>query len=361
VSRARPFGLPLRGTPGPFNAITDVPGVEVGCTTLIESTDVRTGVTALLPRGRAAFDVPCAAGIHSLNGNGEMTGSHWLAETGSLSGPVLITNTHAVGPCHRGVIEWTRRERPDALEWLLPVVAETWDGYLNDLDADTVRPEHAIAAIEAARGGAVAEGSAGGGTGMNCYGFKGGNGTSSRVVEYGPDSYPVGVFVQANFGARRELTVCGVPVGEDLADDDPMADTDWLGTAGAGSVIVVVGTDAPLLPGQCAALARRVPMGLARTGTIGHHSSGDIFLAFSTANPGALTSGFPVGEPGYESLRFVPWNRVDPFYEAVVQAVEEAVLNVLLASEEMIGRNGHRSPALPQDRLKELLAARGVL
>ncbi|MBO2453783.1 P1 family peptidase [Actinomadura barringtoniae] len=361
MTRARPFGLPLRGEPGPFNAVTDVPGVEVGCTTLIEGTDVRTGVTALLPRGRADFAVPCASGFSSLNGNGEMTGSHWLAETGSLGGPVLITNTHAVGPCHRGVIEWTRRERPDALEWLLPVVAETWDGYLNDIDADTVRPEHAAAALDAARSGAVAEGSAGGGTGMNCYGFKGGNGTASRVVEYGSDSYTVGVFLQANFGSRRDLTVCGVPVGEDLADDDPMSTDDWMGLAGAGSVIVVVATDAPLLPGQCSALARRVPLGLARTGTYGQHSSGDIFLAFSTANPGALTSGFAVGEPGYESLRFVPWNRIDPFYEAVVHAVEEAVLNVLLASEEMIGRNGHRSPALPQDRLKELLAARGVL
>lgn len=369
MTRARPFGLPLPGTPGPHNAITDVPGVEVGYTTLIEGDGplragrgpVRTGVTALLPRGRSGAAMPCAAGTYTLNGNGEMTGSHWIAETGALTMPVLITNTHAVGACHRGAIEWSLRTRPDdAREWMLPVVAETWDGYLNDIDGDHVRPAHAVAAIDAARGGPVAEGSVGGGTGMNCYGFKGGSGTASRVVGYGSDSYTVAAFVQANFGSRRELTVCGVPVGASMTDDDPMAETDWLGLAGAGSVIAVIGTDAPLLPGQCTALARRVPLGLARTGTVGHHSSGDIFLAFSTANEGALTSGFPVGEPGYEHLRFVPWNRIDPFYEAVVESVEEAVLNVLLAAETMVGRDGHRSPALPHDRLKALLTARGV-
>ncbi|QXJ20456.1 P1 family peptidase [Actinomadura graeca] len=369
MTRARPFGLPLPGAPGPHNAITDVPGVEVGYTTLISGDGpltagggpVRTGVTALLPRGRSGFADPCAAGIHALNGNGEMTGSHWIAETGALTLPVLITNTHAVGPCHRGAIQWALRERPSAREWMLPVVAETWDGYLNDIHGDHVRPEHAVAAIDAARGGPVQEGSVGGGTGMNCYGYKGGSGTSSRIVEHGPDAYTVGVFVQANFGGREQLTVCGVPVGADMADDNPMQDTDWLGLSGAGSVIVVVGTDAPLLPGQCTALARRVPMGLARTGTYGQHSSGDIFLAFSTANPGAISGGFPEGDPGYDTLRFVPWNRIDPFYEAVVQAVEEAVLNVLLGAETMIGRDGHRSPALPHGRLKELLSARGVL
>ncbi|GAA4524273.1 DmpA family aminopeptidase [Amycolatopsis samaneae] len=356
MTRPRELGLPLPGKPGQHNAITDVPGVEVGYRTLVAGDAVRTGVTAILPRGRAAADVPCAAGWFSLNGNGEMTGTSWLSETGSLRLPVLITNTHAVGPCHRGAIDWVIREKPALAEqWLLPVVAETWDGYLNDINGPHVRPEDAIAAIDAARSGPIAEGSVGGGTGMNCYGFKGGSGSSSRVVEYGPDSYTVGVFVQANFGSRRELTVCGVPVGDALAEDNPLEDSDWRTPPGAGSVIVVVGTDAPLLPHQCTSLARRVPLGLARTGTTGSHFSGDIFLAFSTGNPGALTSGFPDGEPGYERLEVIPWNRMDAFFEAVVHAVEEAVLNALFAAGTMVGRAGHRSPALPVSRLLGLV------
>ncbi|WP_103349537.1 P1 family peptidase [Amycolatopsis sp. CA-128772] len=353
MTRARDLGIAPPGRPGPLDAITDVPGVEVGYTTLVEGESVRTGVTAVLPRGRAGFATPCAAGTFSLNGNGEMTGSAWLAETGALTLPVLITNTHAVGPCHRGVIDWVVRERPDvAAEWLLPVVAETWDGYLNDINAPTVHTGHAVAAIDAARGGPVAEGGVGGGTGMTCYGFKGGTGTASRVVGYGADDYTVGALVQANFGARAELTVAGRPQGTLLAADNPMDETDWLAPAGAGSVIVLIGTDAPLLPGQCAALARRVPLGLSRTGTSGSHFSGDLFLAFSTANPGALTSAFP--RPGdaaeYESLRFVPWGRIDPFLEAVTQVVEEAVLNALVAGVETTGHRGRRVPAFPAHR-----------
>ncbi|HET6213988.1 MAG TPA: P1 family peptidase, partial [Micromonosporaceae bacterium] len=299
------------------------------------------------------------------NGNGEMTGTTWIEEAGSLDLPVLITNTHAVGACHRGVIDWMAARRPDlAAEWLLPVVAETWDGYLNDINGPHVSPRHAMDAIDAATAGPLAEGSVGGGTGMNCYEFKGGSGTASRLVDYGPHRYTVGAFVQANFGARRELTVAGVPVGAALADDNPMAQTDWLTPAGAGSVIAVLATDAPLLPGQLKALARRVPLGLARTGTTGSHFSGDIFLAFSTANAGALGSGFPAGEPdaaSYQVLRFIPWGRIDPFFEAVVVAVEEAVLNALTAAEEMVGRDGHRSPALPRDRLMRVLRERGAL
>ncbi|ONI90381.1 aminopeptidase [Actinosynnema sp. ALI-1.44] len=353
--RIRSLGVDLPGRPGPYNAITDVPGVSVGYTTLVSGDAVRTGVTAILPRPHETVAHPCAAGWYSLNGNGEMTGTTWLTETGALSLPVLITNTHAVGPCHRGVIDWVAENKPDgAHEWLLPVIAETWDGYLNDINAPTVQPEHAKAAIEAAASGPIEEGSVGGGTGMNCYSFKGGSGTASRMVEYGSNEYAVGAFVQANFGARRELTVAGVPVGAELADDNPLQD--WsVAQAGAGSVIVVLATDAPLLPGQCTALARRVPLGLARTGTSGSHFSGDIFLAFSTANEGALTSGFR-HEPGeFENLRFMPWGQLDPFYEAVVQAVEEAVLNALSANETMIGREGHRSPNLPRERLVELL------
>ncbi|MGY3684388.1 D-aminopeptidase [Streptomyces sp. TE33382] len=369
--RVRELGIDLTGEPGPWNAITDVPGVEVGYVTLVEGDGIRTGVTAVLPRGRDGVGVPCSAGWHSFNGNGEMTGTAWIEESGSLAVPVVITNTYAVGPAHRGVIEWVRANcRGMAPEWLLPVVTETWDGHLNDIHGAAVGPGHAAAAIDAAVTGPVEEGCVGGGTGMRCYGFKGGSGTASRMVEYGADRYTVGAFVQANFGARRELVMAGVPVGRALTDPageaadaaGAVADGERPVPPGAGSVIVVVATDAPLLPGQCKALARRVPLGLARTGTTGSHFSGDIFLAFSTANRGALTSTFPeadgpAGAP-YESLRFVPWGRMDPFYEAVVESVEEAVLNVLTGARAMTGRSGHHVPALPLDRVGELLAAR---
>ncbi|MFB7917492.1 P1 family peptidase [Streptomyces sp. NPDC056061] len=365
--RAREAGIPLVGEPGPWNAITDVPGVEVGYVTLVEGDDVRTGVTALLPRGRDGVGTPCAAGWHSFNGNGEMTGTAWIEESGSLAVPVVITNTYAVGPVHRGVVEWVRANRRDmAPEWLLPVVTETWDGHLNDIHGSAVRSAHAGAAIDAAVSGPVEEGCVGGGTGMRCYGFKGGSGTASRVVRYGEDRYTVGAFVQANFGARRELVVAGVPVGRELPDPvaapvpGPADDAERPVPPGAGSVIVVVATDAPLLPGQCKALARRVTLGLARTGTTGSHFSGDLFLAFSTANPSALTSNFPAddGSAPYESMRFVPWGRMDPFYTAVVESVEEAVLNVLTGAHSMTGRAGHHVPALPLDRVTELLAGR---
>ncbi|MEV7712441.1 P1 family peptidase [Streptomyces sp. NPDC088270] len=368
--RARELGISLDGEPGPWNAITDVPGVEVGYVTLVEGDDVRTGVTALLPRGRDGVGTPCAAGWHSFNGNGEMTGTAWIEESGSLAVPVVITNTYAVGPVHRGVVEWVRANcRGMAPEWLLPVVTETWDGHLNDIHGTAVESRHAAAAIGAAASGPVAEGCVGGGTGMRCYGFKGGSGTASRVVEYGEDRYTVGAFVQANFGARRELVVAGVPVGRELTDPagapppEPVPEGERPVPPGAGSVIVVVATDAPLLPGQCKALARRVTLGLARTGTTGSHFSGDLFLAFSTANPSALTSTFPEddGSAPYESMRFVPWGRMDPFYGAVVESVEEAVLNVLTGAHAMTGRAGHHVPALPLDRVAELLAARGAL
>ena len=355
--RARGLGIPLPGLPGSWNAITDVPGVEVGYITLVEGEGVRTGVTALLARGRDGVGEACAAGWYALNGNGEMTGTAWIEETGSLALPVTITNTHAVGACHRGTIDWVLRRRPELGEgWLLPVAAETWDGYLNDVNGDSVRPETAAAALDAAASGPVDEGSVGGGTGMTCYGFKGGSGTASRRVEYAGDGYTVGVFCQANFGSRAELRIAGVPLGRALGDDDPMGAA---APAGAGSCIVVVATDAPLLPAQCKALARRVPLGLARTGTSGSHFSGDLFLAFSTANPGALGGTTPAdaGPHAYETLRFVPWGRIDPFYEATVQAVEEAVLNALVANEAMVGRGGHRVPALPHERLLQLLRA----
>jgi D-aminopeptidase len=371
--RARGIGIPLPGEPGPLNAITDVPGVEVGTVTLIDGDGplrvghgpVRTGVTAILPRGRDGVGRACAAGWYSLNGNGEMTGSTWIEEAGAFNLPIVLSNTHAVGACHTGVVSWVNRVRPAlARQWLLPVCAETWDGYLNDINGAHVRPEHAEAALDAAASGAVAEGSVGGGTGMNCYEFKGGNGTASRRLGYGSHAFTVAVFVQANFGSRSELTIAGRPVGTLLADDNPL-DGDWFAAdlglrppPGAGSVIAVIATDAPLLPGQCKALARRVPLGLARTGTTGSHFSGDIFLAFSTADAEGLQSGFPVDPPAddeFGTMRFVPWGRMDAFYAAVVESIEEAVLNALVVNEDMVGRDGHRSPRLPIDRLTAML------
>ena len=370
--RARALGIPFDGTPGEHNAITDVPGVELGYATLIAGDGplvvgegpVRTGVTAIHPRGREDPGTPCAAGVFSLNGNGEMTGTIWIEEAGALSLPVTITNTHAVGIAQEATIAWTTARHPELTSvWALPVAAETWDGYLNDINGRHVTSDVVMAALDGARGGPVEEGSVGGGTGMNCYHFKGGSGTASRRVAHGADEYTVGVFVQANFGAREELVVAGVPVGRELAEDDPMADPSWHAAPGAGSVIAIVATDAPLLPGQCKALARRVPLGLARTGTTGSHFSGDIFLAFSTANRGELALGLDQGVRAageYGSLRFVPWTRLDPFFAAVAQATEEAVLNALSTAEEMVGANGRRSPGLPHERVAGLLAARGI-
>lgn len=369
--RARALGIPFGGAPGTNNAITDVPGVEVGYVTLVSgegalktgSGPVRTGVTAILPLGRDGVGQAIAAGHHSFNGNGEMTGMSWLEESGSLNLPILISNTHAIGPCHRGAIDWVVRNKPDlASQWLLPVAAETWDGYLNDINGAHVTPAHAVAAIDAAASGSIEEGSVGGGTGMNCYAFKGGSGTASRTVHYGHRAYTVAVFLQCNFGSRHELTVAGVPVGADLSGDNPMEAYFHGGPTGAGSCIGIVATDAPLLPGQCKALARRVPLGLARTGTSGSHFSGDIFLAFSTANRDALNGRFPKGEPterDYGHIDFIPWGRMDDFYTATVQAAEEAVLNALVANSDMIGRDGNRTPALPHAAVKAALKKRG--
>ena len=360
--RARSLGIPFGGQPGRWNAITDVPGVEVGYATLIEGQSVRTGVTAIHPRGRADAEDPVTAGFFSQNGNGEMTGISWIEESGTFAGPVGITNTHAVGIVHAAILAWTVANHPKAADtWLLPVVGETWDGYLNDINSPHVTQQVAIAALESAASGPPEEGSVGGGTGMNCYGFKGGSGTASRLVEYAGSTYTVGVFVQANFGSRPELTLAGLPIGELMADDNPMAEH-FSAPPGAGSVIAVVATDAPLLPGQCQAFARRVTLGLARTGTAGSHFSGDLFLAFSTGNPGGFMTGaeslHASDGTGYGNLRFVPWGFLDPFYTAVVQGTEEAVANALVANEEMIGKDGHRSPALPRDRVAELIRAR---
>ncbi|MGO2632652.1 MAG: P1 family peptidase, partial [Galactobacter sp.] len=344
--RARDLGLPLPGTPGPLNAITDVAGVEVGMVTLRpEDKSAVTGVTAILPRGKDGVGTPCAAATFSLNGNGEMTGRTWIEESGQLNAPIAITTSHAVGAVHAGVDRWTHQHHPQvSAAWMLPVVAETWDGYLNSINAEHVTPEHAVEALDAATSGPVPEGSVGGGTGMNCYGFKGGTGTSSRVVPLGDQEFTVGALVQANFGGRREFTLLGVPLGRRSAAPCPMSTTDWFardlrraetatddtGAAtavghksvpGAGSVIVVVATDAPLLPGQLKAMARRVSLGLGRTGTTGGHFSGDVFLAFSTANAGSLRSLMPDApdSPHVDSLDFVAWGRMDASYRATVE------------------------------------------
>jgi L-aminopeptidase/D-esterase-like protein len=362
--RARSLGLRFGGAPGPLNAITDVPGVEVGYVTLVAGEGVRTGVTAIHPRGKANPGDPLAAGFHSQNGNGEMTGVSWIEESGTFSGPVAITNTHAVGVAHAGIIGWMNRYYPDLTDaWLLPAAAETWDGYLNEINGHHVTEESVIAALDAAHGGPVEEGSVGGGTGMNCYGFKGGSGTASRMVEHAGTAYTVGVFVQANFGRRHELMITGIPLGEALSDDNPLEG--FFGAPpGAGSIIAVVVTDAPLFPSQCKSMARRVTSGLARTGTVGSHSSGDLFLACSTANPGAFTTGDLVGRSpagrDYDHLTFIPWGRMDPFFTAVVEATEEAVINAMVANEDMTGRQGHRTPALPRERVAAIARQRSA-
>jgi len=356
--RARALGIPFGGTPGRWNAITDVPGVQVGYRTLIEGDSVRTGVTAIHPRGPDGAADAAAAGFFSQNGNGEMTGVSWVGESGTLALPIAITNTHAVGIAHAAIVAWTDKHHPElGDDWPLPVAAETWDGYLNDPAGHRVTEQAAIAALESAASGPVEEGSVGGGTGMVCYEFKGGNGTASRLVDYASTTYTVGAFLQANFGSRAELTLAGMALGELLADGNPKAG-DAAVPPGAGSVIAIVATDAPLLPHQCTAMARRVTLGLARTGTTGSHYSGDLFLAFSTANPGGFSPYDPGPGQRYDRLTFIPWGAINPFFTAVVQAVEEAVANALVANEAMTGRDGRHVPALPRERVAELFRAR---
>ena len=350
--RARDLGIPFEGTPGPLNAITDVRGVEVGHTTLIAGEGklevgkgpVRTGVTAVLPRGKGS-NAPAFAGWFSLNGNGEMTGTTWIEESGLLEGPVMITNTHSVGTVRDAVIAYrVRRGAPDpsGYWWSLPVVAETWDGYLNDVNGFHVTPAHVVAALDGARSGPVPEGNVGGGTGMICYEFKGGIGTSSRALGSRHGGYVVGVLVQANHGRREQLRIAGVPVGREVPEGG-------LARREAGSIIIVVATDAPLLPHQLKRLARRAALGLARTGSVSGDGSGDIFLAFSTATPAGAETG---RNPRVELL---PHERMDPLFEATVQATEEAIVNALVAAETMTGINDRRVLALPHDRLRQIL------
>ena len=352
--RARALGVPFEGTPGPFNAITDVAGVTVGYSTLISGEGklevgkgpVRTGVTAVLPRGAASFDDPVYAGVFSLNGNGEMTGTAWVEESGFLEGPVAITNTHSVGVVRDAIIAWRVSKAgpdPTGFFWSLPVVAETYDGYLSDINGFHVKPEHAVRALSEATTGTIAEGSVGGGTGMVTYEFKGGTGTASRLLGEKSGGYTVGVLVQANCGRRPQLTIAGVPVGREIPDGAPF-------TKDTGSIIIVVATDAPLLPHQLKRLARRASMGLARTGSTSGNGSGDLFLAFSTANPGVATPAQPK-----HSVETIPNDRLDGIFEATVQGVEEAIVNALVANQTMTGANDHKILALPHDRLRAAL------
>ncbi len=347
--RARDLGVPFEGTPGPLNAITDVAGVEVGHATVTGDPPavpkpIRTGVTAIFPRGSSSDD-PVFAAWFPLNGNGELTGTAWLKEGGFLEGPVLFTNTHSVGTVRDAVIAWRiKRGGPDAsgYYWSLPVVGETWDGWLNDINAFAVKPEHTFAALDAARGAVVAEGSVGGGTGMVCFEFKGGIGTASRVVNAAGSRYTVGALVQCNCGLRPWLTIAGVPVGKEITDGASRQDE-------YGSILIAIATDAPLLPHQLERLAHRAALGLARVGSYSGNGSGDLMLAFSTANPHAAFAAKPV------SLTMLPNEALDRLFEATAQSVEEAIVNAMVAGRTMDGLDGHRVLGLPHDRLREVL------
>jgi L-aminopeptidase/D-esterase-like protein len=355
--RARDLGIPFEGAPGPLNAITDVAGVEVGYSTIVRGHGVlergkgpvRTGVTAILPRGKRSRD-PAFAAWYSLNGNGEMTGTTWIDESGFLEGPIMITNTHSVGVVRDAVIDWQLRHGHLYQPFALPVVAETYDGWLNDVDGFHVTPRHVFEALDAASTGAIAEGNVGGGTGMASFEFKGGTGTASRqIFPQAHGGYTVGVLVQSNFGRRFQLQIAGVPVGRELRDDAP-----WTGGRDEyndrGSIIVVVATDAPLLPHQLKRLLKRVSLGIGRTGGLAVNGSGDIFIAFSTENAGTAQQAEPVS-----ALRMVSNEWIDPLLASTMLATEEAIINAMIAAETMTGVDGHTLVAIPHDLLQDVL------
>ena len=358
--RARDLGVPFEGSPGQWNAITDVPGVEVGQATIIEEQNldgehrpgIRTGITAILPRGKQ-YD-PVFAAWYTLNGCGEMTGTTWIEESGFLESGILLTNTTSIGVAHDSAVIWAidrlgiNANSMRDLFWFLPVAGETADGFLNGWTMARISPDHVSAALDSTAHGPVAEGNVGGGTGMMCHDFKGGNGTASRTVSLDGDAYTLGVLVQANYGDREDLTIAGVPVGKEIPDLMPISGRfPW--AQSEGSILVVVATDAPLLPHQLKRIARRVPLGIARMGGFGANSSGDLFLAFSTANPGAAHS------QGLSKIEFLPNSQMNPLFQATIQATQEAITNTLVAAETMDGPNGARVFALPHDRLQEIL------
>lgn len=359
--RARELGIPLDGTPGPLNAITDVKGVEVGHTTIISGNGelkvgagpVRTGVTVIFPKGKV-YD-PVFAGWYSLNGNGEMTGTTWVEESGFLEGPIAITNTHSVGIVRDALVAWQYEHNifdplpnEPGVFWALPIVAETYDGDLNDINGFHVTKEHVYSALNTASSGKVKEGNVGGGTGMICHEFKGGIGTSSRMVNAGGAAYTVGVLVQANYGVRSALTIAGVPVGKEIKDLMPEINYKTPDKE-RGSIIVIVATDAPFLPHQLKRLARRVPIGISRLGGYGGNGSGDIFIAFSTATTGAAN------RQDVQSLKMLPNEMQSQFFKATAEATEEAILNALMAAETMVGKNNSKVYELPQQRMMEIL------
>ena len=351
--RARDLGIPFEGTPGPLNAITDVKGVAVGHSTIIRGEGklqvgkgpVRTGVTAVVPRGRDTNDDPVFAGAFDLNGAGELTGVHWIDESGFLEGPVMLTNTHSIGAVHEATIAWrVKQGGPDATGywWSNPTVGETWDGELNDINGFHVKQANVFEALDSAQGGPVAEGNVGGGTGMICNGFKGGIGTASRVLPEKAGGYTVGVLVQCNCGRKPDLLIAGVPVGAELQGKGAREED-------AGSILIVVATDAPLVAHQLKRLARRASLGLARTGSRSGNGSGDLFLAFSTANRGAAKT------EGTVALTMLPNDRMNPLFSAVVEATEEAIVNSMIAADTMTGVDGYTVKALPQDELVRIL------
>lgn len=359
--RARDLGIPFDGTPGAFNAITDVKGVEVGYTTLISGEGdkaIRTGVTAILPQGKD-FAGRLFAAWHTLNGNGEMTGTTWVQESGGLGSPILITNTHSVGIVRDAVIEWGAKKHPGggySGDFSLPVVAETFDGFLNDINGFHVKKEHAFQALDSAKSGPIAEGNVGGGTGMMAHAFKGGTGTASRVLSAKFGGYTIGVLVQANYGARQLFNVAGVPVGREITDlmPKPGGQTSSLRKSnvseGDGSIIVVLATDAPLLPHQLKRIAQRIALGVGNVGGRGENSSGDIFIAFSTANAAEIGK-----DEGIANVQMLPNDRINMLFWATEQATEEAILNALVAADTMTGYKGNTAYALPHDRLREVL------
>ncbi|HSL97031.1 MAG TPA: P1 family peptidase [Candidatus Deferrimicrobiaceae bacterium] len=378
--RARDLGIRFgEGSPGPLNAITDVAGIRVGHATIIDGDGalvvgrgpVRTGITVIDPHDGDVWSEPVFAGCHILNGNGDMTGLEWIRETGLLHSPIAITNTHSVGVVRDALISHAIRTRPaGSAYWSLPVVGETWDGRLSDIAGQHVRPGHVDAALEDLRGGPVAEGSIGGGTGMLCHEFKGGIGTASRALSEAMGGWTVGVLVQANYGRRGLLRIDGVPIGEAIPVGEVpspwgqprrgIAFDEGLSGRG-GSIIIVVATDAPLLPNQCARLAQRSGLGLARTGGLGATSSGDLFIAFATGNRGLPAGELPPERHGVIELRALVDTALDPLFEATVEATEEAIVNALLAAETMTGRDGITAHALPHDRLVEVMRHHGRL
>jgi D-aminopeptidase len=364
--RARDIGIPFDGVPGKYNAITDVPGVEVGATTLLEDDaplvvgqgPVRTGVTAILPRGKGKEPSPVWAGQFSLNGNGEMTGSHWINDAGYFLGPICLTNTHSVGMAHHATVGWMAENYASHFQddhgWAMPVVAETYDGCTNDIVGRHVTEDHVLAAINGAETGPVSEGNSGGGTGMLTYEFKGGTGTASRKIELGGQNFVMGALVQSNFGSRADFTVRGVPVGKEWPEDAPLT---ALALQEQGSIIVILGTDLPLLPNQLQRLAKRASIGISRTGTPGGHYSGDIFLAFSTANDIGMPPMSEANQPMFNAMQSLSDHYLEEAYSAAVDSIEEAILNAVIAAETMtfVKPSGYQAKAIDHDRLQTIL------